>query len=149
MHTLTPDQLAELLRQWAAGSCGDEAAVELLIAHDTWLHRDDFVVACVDYDHDGTHPVAWVDWHAVVPWIDDGTRCSASEARVLRLAAELAGVDSGQALLDLFTSLDDRNSQLVLDAIAHVLTRGRRAEWLATLGGTLVRHDTTTWGRPR
>jgi hypothetical protein len=35
MHTLTTDQLAHLLRQWAAGSYPDEAAVELLIGHGT------------------------------------------------------------------------------------------------------------------
>lgn len=121
MTTLTPDQLAHLLRQWAAGSRADEAAIELLVAHGTWLHRSDFLARCVDYDHDGTHPVAWIDWDAVVPWIADGTACSASEARVLCLAAELAGIDSGQPLADLLSGLDDRNSAVVVDAIAHAL----------------------------
>ena len=121
MHTLTTDQLAELLYEWAAGSRGAEAAVELLDEHGTWLHRDDFVHACVNYDHDGTRPVAWIDWDTVVGWIAGRTACSATEARVLRLAAELAGVDSGEPLADLFTSLDGRNSRLVLDAIAYAL----------------------------
>jgi hypothetical protein len=78
MSTLTPDLLAQLLRQRAAGSYAVEAATELLIAHGTWLRRGDFVYACVNYDHDGTHPVAWIDWDAVVPWFLDGTACSSS-----------------------------------------------------------------------
>ena len=47
---------------------------DLLIAHDRWLRRDDFLAACVDYDHhtgDG-HPVAWVDWDAVPAFVDGG-----------------------------------------------------------------------------
>lgn len=120
MTTLTPGQLGHLLCEWAAGSYADEAAVELLIAHGTWLHRDDFLARCVEYDHDGSRPVAWVDWDAIAAFLDD-TGCSSSEARMLRLAAELAGIDTGRPLADLLSGLDDRNSLLVVDAIAHTL----------------------------
>jgi hypothetical protein len=120
MHTLTPDQLAGLLRSSAAGSYADESAVELLIAHGSWLRRDDFAAACVNYDHDGARPVVWIDWEAV-PGFLDGTACSSSEARILRLAAELAGVDAGHPLTQLLASLDDTNSALVVHAIAHAL----------------------------
>jgi hypothetical protein len=120
MHTLTTDTIADLLRQRVTGSYADEAATELLIAHGTWLDRRDFLTACVDYDHDGHHPVVWVDWHAVPAFLD-AAPCSASEARILRLATELSGIDTGCALADLLCGLDHRNSALVVDAIAHTL----------------------------
>jgi hypothetical protein len=148
MHTLTPDQLAHLLRQSAAGSYADEAAIELSIAHGSWLRRSDFLTACVNYDHDRNHPVAWIDFDTVNDFLVRAG-CSSSEARILRLAAELAGVDTGHPLAELLSSLDDTNSALVVDAIAHALHLDRRPEWLAALGGTLVPHDTTTWGRAR
>ncbi len=125
MATLTPDQLAHLLRRSAAGYYSDEAAAQLLCEHRTWLTRADFLAACVDYDHDGTTPLAWVTWDAVPAFVDRAA-CSSSEARVLRLAAELAGVDTTQPLADLLTSLDDHNSRLVLFAIAHALHTGDR-----------------------
>jgi hypothetical protein len=123
--TLTPDQLAALLRAWAAGYYADEAAAQLLCEHRTWLTRPDFLAACVEYDHDGTTPAAWVVWDAVPDFLDR-MACSSSEARVLRLAAELAGVDTGLPLAELLSSLDDRNSRLVVDAIAHALRVGGR-----------------------
>src|SRR5262245_7363955 len=114
MVTLTPDQLAHLLRAWAAGSYADEAAVELLVTHGSWLRRSDFLAACVDYDHDGTTAAAWIAWDTIASFLDRAdTGCSGSEARILRLASELAGVDSGHALAELLSSLDDRNSRLV------------------------------------
>ena len=123
MTTLTPDQLAALLRVWAAGWYADEAAVQLLCQHRSWLTRPDFRAACVEYDHDGTTPIAWIVWDAVPDFLDDAG-CSSSEARIMRLAAELAGVHTNHTLADLLSSLDDHNSQLVLDAIAHVLQIG-------------------------
>jgi hypothetical protein len=128
MHTLTSDQLARLLRASAAGYRPSEAAAQLLTEHRAWLDRRDFRQSCVEYDHDGTTPMAWVDWQAVPAFLDRADMgCSSSEARMLRLAAELAGVDTGQPLAELFASLDDHNSARVLDAIAHALhldTRG-------------------------
>ncbi len=120
MNTLTTDTIAALLRQRATGSYADEAAVELLIAHRTWLDRPDFLTACVDYDHDGSDPVVWVDWQAVPAFVD-GAPCSASEGRILRIAAELSGIDTACPLADLLCGLDARNSVLVVDAIAHAL----------------------------
>ena len=61
-----------------------------------------------------------MDWVAV-PAFADRAACSSSEARVLRLAAELAGVDTGHPMADLLMSLDDSNSRLVLFAVAHAL----------------------------
>jgi hypothetical protein len=118
--TLTPDQLAQLLDAWAAGSYPDEAAAQLLGRHGSWLRRADFLAACVNYDHHGTTPVAWIDWPAVPVFLDRAA-CSSSETRMLRLAAELAGHDTGQPLADLLANLDDRNARIVADAIAHAL----------------------------
>jgi hypothetical protein len=123
--TLTPDQLAHLLRASAAGYYADEAAAELLCGHRSWLTRRDFLAACVNYDHDGTNPVAWVDWQSV-PVFADRAACSSSEARVLHLAAELAGIDTCHPLADLLSGLDDANSRLVLFAFAHALHIGDR-----------------------
>jgi hypothetical protein len=125
MHTLTPDQLATLLTASAAGYYPSEAAAALLTTHRRWLERPDFRTTCIDYDHDGHAPIAWVDWQSVPAFVDRAA-CSSSEARVLRLAAELAGVDTATPLADLLSGLDDTNSALVLDAISHVLTRGGR-----------------------
>jgi hypothetical protein len=123
--TLTPDQLTALLQAWAAGYYTDEAAAQLLTEHHTWLTRADFLAACVEYDHDGTTPAAWVVWDAVSAFLDR-VGCSSSEAQLLRLATELAGVDTGVPLAELLSSLDDRNSRLVVDAIAHALRVGGR-----------------------
>jgi hypothetical protein len=125
MHTLTIDQLAALLHASAAGFYADEAAVQLVCGHRSLLGRTDFRAACVEYDHDGTDPVAWIDWTAVVDFSGQKP-LSGSEARILRLAAELAGRDTGQPLAELIVSLDDANAELVLDALAHALTWGGR-----------------------
>jgi hypothetical protein len=125
MHTLTPDQLGALLAASAAGYYPTEAAARLLCGHRRWLERHDFRTACVDHDHDGTDPVAWVDWQAV-PAFADRAPASSSETRILRLAAELAGVPTGHPLGDLLSGLDDYNSALVIDAIAHALQVVRR-----------------------
>lgn len=117
---LNVDQLAECLRTSAAGYYPAEAATELLIAHASWLRRDDFVTGCVGYDHDGATPIAWTDWHTVPAFLARAAY-SSSGARILRLAAELEGIDCGHPLVELLASLDDTNSALVLDAIAHAL----------------------------
>jgi hypothetical protein len=125
MHTLTTDQLAELLRASAAGSYAQEAAAQLLCGHRSLLTRSDFLAACVDYDHDGTTPVAWVDWSAIPAYVWRAP-LSSSETNILRLVAELAGIDTSVPLGDLLCGLDEGNAHLVLEAIAHSLTLGGR-----------------------
>jgi len=132
MTNVPPPRLAALLRDQAKGYYATEAAAELLIAHGTWLHRTDFLDACVvAIDAAGNdlgsprHPagtvtragIAWDD----IPAFADTAPCSGSEARILRLVAELAGTDTATPLGELLSSLDGRNSALVLDAIAHTL----------------------------
>lgn len=110
------EDLVQALRRQAAGSPTAEAAVELLVAHGTWLQRSDFRArvdvqpALVD-----DRLLASIDWrgalHADLP-------ASSSERQMLQLAAELAGVDSGVALGDLLVGLDERNAAIFLRAVA-------------------------------
>jgi hypothetical protein len=125
--TLTPHALAALLTASARGFYATEAAARLLVGHWRWLERDDFRLACVNLDDEDGHPVAWVDWDTV-PAFAEAAACSSTEAQVLRLCAELAGIDSGVALADLLGHLDDRNGPLVLDAIAHIALRGKERQ---------------------
>jgi hypothetical protein len=119
-HNVSLEDLESALRAEASGCVKDEAAVELLIAHGTWLARNDFR-ECI--------------WHEAIPpgfppetaWIDFATAleyempATASDHKVLRLAAELAGWDSDIPLGDLLTDLDERETSLALDALAHAL----------------------------
>jgi hypothetical protein len=118
--TLTPDQLVALLRASSAGWYATEAAAQLLCRHCSLLGRADLVAACVDYDHDGTAPDAWVAWDAIPAYVNR-TTLSSSEANILRLVAELVGIDTGVPLADLVSGLDDGNARLILDALAHAL----------------------------
>lgn len=118
-------ELITELRAWAAGDYGIEAAVDLLAAHDTWLHRRDFRDACVhataaqlvaDFDL----PLVWLDFDAAAHLADHGTvPASGSEMQVLAIAAELAGSPCSRPLGDLLRGFDHANTTRVLDAIAH------------------------------
>src|SRR4051812_37696114 len=94
--TLTPTQLAPMLRAWAAGLYPSEAGVELLIAHGHWLRRRDFLTSLVDALDDGwgrhgeVVPMASIDWERVETFVAQAG-ASSSEAAILRFAASLAG----------------------------------------------------------
>jgi hypothetical protein len=102
-----------------------EAAVGLLIGHERWLGRSDFVdqfVTMVDDDDAGVGTVtamAAVEWPAAVAALEEGgLPCSSGEARVLRLAASIGAgmsVDLGDALC----GLDRANLTLVAEAVLH------------------------------
>ncbi|GLY82021.1 hypothetical protein [Actinoallomurus iriomotensis] len=122
-HTAT--ELAALLRVGAQGCHSDEAAVGLLVEHDTWLHRSDFVRTCVTVEtglsDDGV--AAFIDWSNAVRVLDaGGLPCSTSQAAVLRIAAGLAGVPVN--LRAMLGGLDSRNIQLVAEAV--IRANGRR-----------------------
>lgn len=95
----------------------------MLIGHERWLHRRDFVDQFVTMvgETDGTDtPMAVVEWAAAVSALDEGRLpCSSSEGQVLHLAASLVGgpaVDLGDALC----GLDRANLTLVAEAVLHV-----------------------------
>ena len=119
MLTVSADLIPICLRNYAHGDPGLEAAVELLIAHGVWLTRSDFLTECIHHGrHPSGEPYTWVDWELIAGFLDE-TGCASSEARILSIAAELAGVDSGRPLGDLLSNLDARNTRLVIAAIAH------------------------------
>jgi len=115
--------LAESLRACARGIYPDEAAIELLICHDTFLRRGDFTrhITTGEHDHRGNGAAhAAIDWAAAATTaLDAGALpCSGGERRILRLAASLAaGLPAD--LRDIFTGLDDRNLTLAISAFMH------------------------------
>ena len=122
--TLTADELAPMLRAWASGMFASEAAVELLIAHDVWPRRRDFLFTLVDAVDDGwgprgsVVPMAAIDWDRVEAFLVSAP-ASRSEISVLRCAASLAGAAVNVPLHDATAALDETNSALVVNAIAH------------------------------
>ena len=112
--------LSAALRAHARGLDCLEAAVELLIGHGAWLRREDFL----HFVHTApgmtdANPMAPIDWPDAITALDRGQLpCSGGEARILRLAASLAGgvpVD----LRDALTSLDSSNADLVSHTVKH------------------------------
>jgi hypothetical protein len=113
-----------MLRAWANGLFASEAAVELLIAHDVWPRRRDFRFTLVDAVDDGwgplgaVVPMASIDWDSVEAFLVSAP-ASRSEISVLRLAASLAGATVSRPLHDATAGLDETNTTLLLNAIAH------------------------------
>jgi hypothetical protein len=124
----SPHLLARSLRACARGIYPDEAAVELLISHGTFLHRDDFTGRFTGHGtsiSDGTM-LAAIDWEAAITALSGGELpCSGGDRRILRLSASLAaGIPAD--LRDAVTGLDDLNIQQLLTAIRHA--SGKRPE---------------------
>jgi hypothetical protein len=101
---------------------GEEAAIRLLIAQGTWLHRDEFRrhITASRTEH-GTF-AAWVDWTEVTAE-PDRSPASTGELAILRLACHLAGhlpegEDNRWAIAELLSSLDATNALLVSRAVA-------------------------------
>jgi hypothetical protein len=113
----TTDRLHQQLRAHVAGLTSPVAAVELLIAHRTWLHRDDFLdrfTFTTSFNAAGTH--TGIDWAAAINALGNDLACSGGEARLLRIAASLAqGIPVD--LRDAVTGLDHANATLVAQAI--------------------------------
>ncbi|MGH3377647.1 MAG: hypothetical protein ACRDS0_03795 [Pseudonocardiaceae bacterium] len=114
------NELAGMLHAAASGLYTAEAAVELLIDHQTWLERADFIgqFIAVEHDEDGDG-YAGVDWPAALDALNNHLLpCSGSEANVFRVAASLAG-QAPVTIGAVISGLDARNVTLVLNAIAH------------------------------
>jgi hypothetical protein len=111
---VNPAHLAALLRAHAAGGLADTAAVELLVAHRTWLARPDFTGP---FTHPAGHTGARVDWPAAAAALRAGQLpCSGSEADVLAIAASL-GAGVPVALRDVLGRLDPVNINAVAAAV--------------------------------
>lgn len=120
-----PARLAAALRNQAQGIYCHEAAAELLIAHQTWLHRADFTDTFITISHELTdgRPMALIDWPAAITALNAGhLPCSGGEQRMLRLIASMADgipVDLQQTL----TGIDDHNIQLLVQSLLHASGR--------------------------
>src|SRR5258708_7183175 len=83
-------RLAESLRACARGIYPDEAAVEPLICHDTFLRRGDFTrqITTGEHDHRGNGAAhAAIDWAAAATALDAGALpCSRGARPIPRLA---------------------------------------------------------------
>ncbi len=115
--------LAGPLRDWARGIYPDEAGVELLIDHATFLQRADFTGRFVTTTSSDGTDLAAIDWPAAITALEAGLACSGGEQRMLRLAASLAG-GIPVNLRDALTGIDDRGIQLMIKAVQHA--SGRR-----------------------
>lgn len=112
------DRLSAALQANAKGLLCTEAAVDLLIQQQSWLHRKDFVDSYIDTDTPS------IDWAAVIAALDAGQLpCSSGEGRLLRIASSLAeGIPID--LHDAITGLDATNTALVAHAICHAAGHG-------------------------
>ncbi|MGQ4266449.1 hypothetical protein [Nocardiopsis changdeensis] len=129
-------ELAEGLRNWAEGYTAETAAVDLLIDHDVWLRRPDFLSRCVHQVPvselvDPVRPLAHIDWeHAAKALSQRAFPASSSEVGVLRIAASLAE-DHPVKLRDALVGMDATTTAAVLTAI--VTATGHRDRITLTL----------------
>lgn len=116
---MTASPLPAALRAGAQGLHTLEAAAGLIIAHGTWLGREDFR----DHVYHGAGTAA-IDWEAVTRALTVGELpSSAGERKLLQLADSLAG-QAPVVLGDAVTGLDDHNIQVLVIAVLHA--SGRR-----------------------
>jgi hypothetical protein len=118
---MTASSLTAALRAGADGLYTLEAAAGLIIAHGSWLAREDFrcfITVGTSITGPGTE-LASIDWEAAISALDAGGLPSSSgERRMLRLAASLAG-QAPVTLGDAVTGIDDRNVALLVKAVLH------------------------------
>lgn len=117
----SPTHLAAALRHQARGLHCLQAAAELLITHQSWLHRIDFTTQFI-HSYNGLingPATATIDWAKAITALQAGQLpCSGGEHRILRIAASLAdGIPVD--LQDALTGLDATNLDLVAAAILH------------------------------
>src|SRR6266496_4661095 len=108
---LTPLQVQRRLRRWARTSDSHVyAAVELLITHDVWLRRADFLTTALR----GHRTTAWITWMAARAAFDAGRfdAASSTERAVLDLAIAL-----GQDRYRL-SRMDTGNATAIATAVA-------------------------------
>jgi hypothetical protein len=106
------------LRAHVSGLSAPTAAVELLIAHRTWLNRADFLArfTFTGTDFDTGTTSTGIDWTAAIDALSHDIACSGGEARLLRIAASIAkGIPVN--LRNAVTGLDRVNAALVAQAV--------------------------------
>jgi hypothetical protein len=133
-----PSELTKLhllagLRAWAKSVYPSEASVELLIRHDDWLRRPEFIDRALWVSDDGPVQLVGIDVPALIAAGND-SGASSSESRMLAIAASLLGADLGSPLSEVLHGLDDANANLVLNAVAHSLGWHERSTAAAITG---------------
>lgn len=106
------DALAAGLRAWADGDRIATAAVELLISHQTWLYRQDFITACTD-SGDGMTRIWWDRARVFAESAE--VPASTTEIAVLRLAVAIGADDYRLA------SMGRANKDAIMRAFAAAL----------------------------
>jgi hypothetical protein len=114
------EDLAEAIRGWAKGWLPTEAAAELLIAHRSWLERDDFLRTAVEIEWEPFRgrEIAAVDFAAAADAVQGMLPCSDGERQVVLVAASIAGgipVDLREAAL----CMDAANAARAARAVCH------------------------------
>ena len=111
---LSDDQLVAALQAGIVDSdWPEQAAVDLLVQHRSWLSRFELRQAVEAAVLDG-ELCAWVAW----PFVDMDAPASSGELRILAIARSLGGGASERDLGDLLTSLDETNTARVLRAVS-------------------------------
>jgi hypothetical protein len=103
----------------ADGILADTAAVELIISHENFLHRDAFrrIIDASTSISTG-QPLATIGWDAALHALDAGLMpCASSDQAILRIAASLGNPAIPVHLRTVLGNLDTRNITLVADAI--------------------------------
>ncbi len=95
-----------------------QAAVWLLLAHEVWPRRAEFLQACVSHSPDGGW---WIDFRAARTAFDNGAfdTASSTELAVLDLAITL-GTDRFR-----FRAMGPSNARAVATAVAHAVGADR------------------------
>jgi len=119
MSRPTVVQLVRGLRAWTKDhDLHVRAAVELVIGHDVWLRRSEFLRACVHRSADGS---CWIDWREARAAFDAGelNTASSTEVAVLDFAIAL-GEDRYR-----FNYMGGSNSRLLVEATVRALGGAR------------------------
>ena len=114
-HDVSIEELAAALLFGAEGLPCDEAGIGLLVAHGTYLARNDFRRFV---DPIGDSGMIWVDFAGALEADLPGTK---SERRLLLLAAELHGRKTAYNLATLLTGHSRHDASLILLSVAHAL----------------------------
>jgi hypothetical protein len=109
------------LHRWIDGHDAHvQAAVWLLLAHEVWPRRGEFLRACVNRSADGLY---WIDWTAARTAFERGefdrAGASSTELAVLDLAIAL-GSDRFR-----FCAMGPANARAVATAVAHAVGADR------------------------
>ena len=103
----------------AGGILADTAAVQLIISHENFLHRDAFrrIINAGTSISTG-QPLATIGWDAALRALDTGLMpCASSDQAILRIAASLGNPAIPVHLRTVLGNLDTRNITLAADAI--------------------------------